>query len=165
MTGQSVTRAAPRRYWDLRHHAWTTTVLAGEWYVTEHDLHLSAVLGSCVAVCARDRVRLLGGMNHILTPNASGAALVDALLDRLLALGARASDLELKVFGGGRVLSDVADIGARNIDHVLTHLDRRGLAVAAADIGGDTARRIRYQPSSGRSLVQHLPIGGSKEAP
>lgn len=165
MTGLSVRPAAPRRYWDLRHQAWTTTVLAGEWYVTELDLHLSAVLGSCVAVCARDRVRRLGGMNHILTPNASGAALIDALLDRLLALGAQASDLELKVFGGGRVLSDVADIGARNIDHVMTHLGRRGLAVAAVDVGGDAARRVRYQPGSGRSLVQHLPIGGSKEAP
>ena len=63
-----IATSASHRFWDHRHQAWTVPVLVGERYVTDRDEELTTVLGSCVAICVRDRVTGVGGMNHLLLP-------------------------------------------------------------------------------------------------
>lgn len=155
-----IATSASHRFWDHRHQAWTVPVLVGERYVTDRDEELTTVLGSCVAICVRDRVTGVGGMNHLLLPgDATGAhGLVAALLHDVLAFGGRASDLEPKAFGGARVIGAGSDVGSQNVAGVRTYLAAHGLTLAQEDVGGTAARRLRYHPRSGRSRVQCLPM-------
>src|SRR5690348_17541153 len=50
--------------------------------------------------------------------------------------GATRERLEIKVFGGGRVLSGVTDVGARNIAFVRRYLELEGYRLVAEDLGG-----------------------------
>ena len=46
----------------------------GEHFITsDPNVVLSTILGSCVAMCVRDPLAGVGGMNHFLLPEGSGA--------------------------------------------------------------------------------------------
>jgi chemotaxis protein CheD len=156
MTAALAARGERHRYWDQRYEAWTVAVVAGDVVTTDGDDHLTTVLGSCVATCVRDRTTGAGGMNHMLLPETNGRALVRSLLDRVLAYGGRRDDLEIKLFGGGRVLTGLNDVGQLNSDSVLTYLADQGLTVSVSDLGGTEARRLRYHPRTGQVLLQRL---------
>jgi chemotaxis protein CheD len=158
-------QTAPMRFWDDRVGAWSVSVLPGEVYVTDEDECLTTVLGSCVSACVRHPGTRTGGMNHLVLPDAARASpgltddrvsSLDRLVSGVLASGGRADELEIKVFGGGRVISGASDIGKLNIAAVRTHFASRGLAIAIEDVGGGVARRLRYQPRTGRVLLQRL---------
>jgi chemotaxis protein CheD len=163
-----------QRFWDPQNDAWTVKILPGEYYVTRGDEAISTVLGSCISACARDPVRNVGGMNHFMLPmDAStglnnwldparglatryGSYAMESLINDLLKLGAIRERLEIKVFGGGRVLSGMTDVGARNIDFVRSYIQLEGYHITAEDLGGTQPRKIVYFPASGRVKVRRL---------
>ncbi len=86
-------------------------VIQGEWkVVSDPDVVLSTILGSCVAACMRDPVAGVGGMNHFLLPGSAdalssggdatryGVHLMELLINGLLKKGARRERLEAKIF-------------------------------------------------------------------
>jgi len=157
--------ASPMRFWDERAAAWSVSVLAGEVYVTDADEYITTVLGSCVSTCVRDRVTRAGGMNHLALPDRAdrprevatdNRRCLERLVDRVLAYGGRIEDLEIKVFGGGRVIAAKSDIGKLNIAAVRTYFVAAGLAIEVEDVGGPVARRLRYHPRTGRAMVQRM---------
>jgi chemotaxis protein CheD len=163
-----------QRFWEPETERWTAKILAGEYYVTCHDEAITTVLGSCISACVRDPERRVGGMNHFMLPEDSpnprnswldpavrlatryGSYAMENLINDLLKLGAARERLEFKVFGGGRVLSSLTDIGARNIDFVHTFIRIEGYKVAAEDLGGTQPRKIIYFPAAGRVKVRRL---------
>ena len=60
-------------YYDRTFDTDAAKVLPGEYYVTNKDMVLVTVLGSCVAACIRDRDTGVGGMNHFMLPDDGGA--------------------------------------------------------------------------------------------
>src|SRR3546814_17361128 len=68
----------------------------------------------------------------------------------LLKAGADREQLEVKVFGGGRVLAQMTDVGKRNIAFVRHYLQIEGLAVSAEDMGDIYPRHVQYFPASGK---------------
>ena len=136
---------------------------------------LSTVLGSCISACVRDRVARVGGMNHFLLAAQShaardrygasaryGAFAMEQLINRVLGQGTgNKANLEFKVFGGGNIHPGMTDIGSANIAFLRTFLADEGYAVAAEDMGGTFARRVMYQPATGRALVKRLDSGES----
>ncbi len=124
------------RYWDKDHGCYAARVLPGEYYVTRHPEGICTVLGSCVSACIRDERLNIGGMNHFMLPldgsnggsswsaaasaaTRYGNVAMERLINEILKLGGRREDLEIKLVGGGRVLSEMAnDVGARNIEFV-----------------------------------------------
>jgi chemotaxis protein CheD len=163
-----------QRFWEPDTQRWTVKILPGEYYVTRSDEAITTVLGSCISACIRDPVANVGGMNHFMLPedNAIRSAAVDkdapvlstrygshameSLINDLLKLGARRGRLEIKVFGGGRVLSAMTDIGARNIDFVRSYLDLERLPIDAQDVGGEQPRKVIYFPTDGKVKVRKL---------
>ena len=164
-----------QRYWDRENERWTVKILPGEYYVTRGDEAISTVLGSCVSACVRDPALGVGGMNHFLLPEKVGGAgrgspaeataelatrygshAMDSLITDLAKLGAVRERLEVKLFGGGRILSSMNDIGKRNIEFVSSYLSARGLRVAASDLGGTQPRKLVYFPASGRARLRKL---------
>ncbi len=139
-------------------------VLPGEYYVTDEDMIVSTVLGSCVAVCLTDTGRRIGGMNHFLLPDGGSATgrygvyAMELLINGLMKAGARRHMLEAKVFGGAAVIRGATAIrvGQRNVAFVDGFLEREGIRVAARDVLGDDARKVLLFPDTGRVLARRL---------
>ena len=62
----------------------------------------------------------------------------------------------MKIFGGGRVLPKLSDIGERNVDFVREFLKQEGLKIVSEDVGDTCSRHVQYFPRSGRVRVRHL---------
>lgn len=163
-----------KSYWDPIQNVEVVRILAGEYYVTHCQEMITTVLGSCISVCVRDRVTCIGGMNHFMLPEenrsngggggnhglsadaAYGSYAMERLINCVLKYGGQRENLEIKVFGGGRIIGGVTDVGLQNIAFVRSYLRTEGLKVAAEDVGGDLPRRMAYLPATGKVLVKKL---------
>jgi chemotaxis protein CheD len=151
----------------------TARILPGEYYVTREDEIIDTVLGSCVAACIRNPRLGIGGMNHFMLPRPNstgsdawekvasratryGSASMEQLINSVLRAGGARQDLEVKIFGGGRVVAKLSDIGARNIEFVREFLRQEGLQIVSEDAGDTCSRHVQYFPRTGRVRVRHL---------
>ncbi len=159
------------RSWDKNQGKVMAKILPGEFYVTRQDEVLSTILGSCVAACIRDRVLGIGGINHFMLPVSKeeqaslcrygeatryGNFAMEQLINEIIKNGGKKNNLEIKVFGGSRILSCMTDIGNANCQFVKKFLDCEGYGVTSMDLGGNQPRRIHYYPSTGKVRVKKL---------
>lgn len=124
---------------------------------------VSAVVGTCVAVCIHDRRLKTGGMNHFLFPKTGwgqkntpqyGNVALTALIRLMIRQGSRVEDMEAQIFGGGtRSLSDRTGLGRRNVKMARKFLKKRGIPVVSEDIGGIKGRRILFHTMSNEAIV------------
>ena len=148
-------------------------VLPGEFYVTNQDETIATVLGSCVSACIRDPERGIGGMNHFMLPlgsearaenwgvgssavNRFGNYAMESLINAIVKHGGMKQRLEVKLFGGGKVLEVATDVGGTNIAFVEEYVTAEGLRVVSRDLGGDYARKLVYNPLSGKVKMRRL---------
>jgi chemotaxis protein CheD len=161
--------AQPNVYHDKTFGALAAKILPGEYFVTKRDMMIVTVLGSCVSTCIRDPETKVGGMNHFMLPQHGGdpstplsssarygAYAMEILINQLLSLGAKRERFEAKVFGGGRVLAGLSDVGQRNVDFVREYLRRERVRLVAEDLGKNFARKVYFFPDTGRVLVKQL---------
>ena len=144
-------------------------IMPGEFYVTPHDEVLSTTLGSCISACIRDPKLNIGGMNHFMLPSTNetpstgvdstmyGGYAMERLVNEIVKHGAKRSDIEVKIVGGGQMIASKADIGQGNIGFVFEYLRVEGLTVTSQDLGGTSPRRVLYYPRTGRLRVRKLP--------
>lgn len=162
------------RYWDKVNNTFTAKILPGEFYVTTHHELITTVLGSCVSACIRDPIFGIGGMNHFMLPlegensstawkNAGNSAAtrygnvaMELLINNILKHGGERGNLEVKVFGGGRILAQMTDVGRRNIEFVREYLQTEGLTIHSEDLGDTTPRKVIYDPITGKVRVKKL---------
>jgi chemotaxis protein CheD len=150
-------RAASREGAELR----KVHVIQGQYHVSsDTDLMLTTILGSCVAACIRDPVAGVGGMNHFLLPGTSegggeglryGVQSMELLVNALLRRGARRNRLEVKLFGGARLIDGLTDVGSQNAAFGERFVRDEGLTYVGGSLRGQRARRIQYWPVSGRA--------------
>ena len=165
-----------RRFWDPAHARMNVKVLPGEYYVSRQDEMISTVLGSCVSACIYDRRLKLGGMNHFMLPEPAGERggerdswsatvgraarygndAMEHLINAILKAGGRREDWDVKVFGGGRVLTQMTDVGQRNIAFVQRYLQTEQLAVTASDLGDVYPRQVQFFPTTGKVRVRQM---------
>lgn len=120
---------------------------------------MSTVLGSCVAVCLWDPEAAVGGMNHFLLPFGPelagggpvryGVHAMEVLINALLKQRARRGNLRAKLFGGARITTNLGDIGAANARFAQEFLATEEIPCVAESLGGTSARRIMFRPSTG----------------
>lgn len=162
------------RYWDKTNDRYAAKILPGEYYVTTHDEVIVTVLGSCVSACIRDKIFGIGGMNHFMLPanknddissegymgesTRYGNYAMEQMINDILKNGGNRKNLEVKLFGGGRVLKNMStlDIGQKNIDFVLQYIRDESLQLLAQDLGDIYPRKVIYFPQSGRVRVKKL---------
>jgi chemotaxis protein CheD len=144
----------------------------GEVYVTRSEELIVTVLGSCVAACIRDKVNRIGGMNHFMLPltkdervipsNAVSTAArfgnfaMEYLINNIIKNGGERRYLEVKLFGGAKVLNQMSDVGRKNIDFVLQYVRSEALTVLAKDLGGECPRKLIFNPITGLVRVKKL---------
>lgn len=163
-----------RRYWNAHNNRWAAKILPGEFFVTRSDEAITTVLGSCISACMRDPALGVGGMNHFMLPEDNsvgtsswmvgesglatryGSYAMESLINELMKLGAQRSRLEVKLFGGGKILSTMTDIGTKNIAFARGFLKLEGFTIAAEDVGADCPRNVEYYPATGKVMVKRL---------
>ena len=162
------------RFWDPLTKRINAKILPGEVYVSTEGELISTVLGSCIAVCIRDQLAGVGGMNHFMLPRLKGAVegvsatggdaarygnwAMEFLINEILKNGGRRERLEIKVFGGGQVLSEMEfmDVGQANIDFVFSYLMQENFSVKTHDVGGVYPRKVQYFSESGVVRVKRF---------
>jgi chemotaxis protein CheD len=156
------------RYMDNDHGIIAAKILPGEYYVTKENELITTVLGSCISACIRDKESGIGGMNHFMLPvttsdklkkgneavvgNATryGNYAMEHLINTILSNGGKRKNLEVKVFGGGKIIPTLTDIGIKNIEFVLDYIDTEGLLLLSKDLGDIYPRKIIYFPQTGK---------------
>lgn len=163
-----------RRTWNNHYQSYAARILPGEFYVTRLDEGVYTTLGSCISACIRDRILGIGGMNHFMLPTTEaseadawkassqssatryGNYAMEHLINEIMRNGGKRQNLEVKIFGGGRILANMTDVGKRNIAFVRDYLSLEGLEVVAEDVGEVFPRMVVYFPRSGRARVKRL---------
>lgn len=158
-----------KSYWDSTHHYYSARVQPGEYYVSCGEEIITTTLGSCVSACIRDTRISIGGMNHFMLPESGGAGAptndsmrygsfaMENMINTILANGGSRNSLEVKLFGGGRVMKSMTDVGQRNIEFVRNYLKEEGIRIDGEDLGGIHPRKIIYFPFNGKVLLRKLP--------
>ncbi|MCB5187964.1 chemoreceptor glutamine deamidase CheD [Methylobacillus caricis] len=163
---------ATNLYFDKTFNCEAAKILPGEYYTTNKDILIVTVLGSCVSACIRDKISGIGGMNHFMLPEGSGADAnspvsesarygtyaMEVLINQLLKSGARRENLEAKIFGGGNVLSGFTsiNIGEKNAAFVRKYLRNENIRVVGEDLNDIYPRKVYFFPRTGRVLVKKL---------
>ncbi|HEC16554.1 MAG TPA: chemoreceptor glutamine deamidase CheD [Sedimenticola sp.] len=162
-----------KRYWDKKHNIIAAKILPGEYYVTTRNEMITTVLGSCVSACIRDRVFGIGGMNHFMLPLSNGRGwggaddvlstamrygnyAMEHMINDILSHGGHRRNLEVKVFGGGRIIDAMTDVGVKNIQFVRDYLAQENLEITGEDLGDIYPRKVIYYPATGRVRVKKL---------
>lgn len=163
-----------KRYWDPENQIVTAKLLPGEYYVTTRDEMITTVLGSCVSACIRDVVTGIGGMNHFMLPETSkdrlatrdeavvgnatryGNYAMEHLINIILQNGGKRKNLEVKLFGGGKIIATLGDVGARNIQFVLDYVDTEALRLVSHDLGDIYPRKVNFYPQTGRVRMKKI---------
>jgi chemotaxis protein CheD len=124
---------------------------------------VSAVLGTCVAVCLHDRRLKIGGMNHFQLPksglfgspsNEYGDVAIPALINKLCRLGSRKEDLEAQIFGGGEIPGKRwGSTGGKNVKIARKILKKNGITIVSEDVGGSKGRRLIFHTGTNEALV------------
>lgn len=159
-----------RRSWDVHRKMHVANIHPGELYITEKHELISTLLGSCIAVCMRDKFKGIGGMNHFRLPTRKGRVsngmdtnygiyAMEMLINEIMKHGGKKHHLECAVFGGGNVIQNMtSDIGGKNIDFVMSFLKKESIPVIHRDVGHTNAQKVYYHPMTGfySSVVQGM---------
>jgi chemotaxis protein CheD len=161
-----------KRGWSDAHETFSARLNPGEYYVTKNEEAIYTTLGSCISACIRDRVTGVGGMNHFMLPASVGEGgwkaaglgsstrygnfAMEHLINEIMKNGGSRKNLEVKLFGGGRIIANMTDVGLRNIEFARDYVATEGLLVTSEDVGDVYPRMVVYFPSSGKVRVKRL---------
>jgi chemotaxis protein CheD len=133
-------------------------------------------LGSCVAIAIHDRVAKVGGLAHVLLPDASlgrgienraryASSAVPLLLEEMRALGA-SGPFSASLVGGaalfGPLLAFGGSVGARNVVAARAALAAVRVPVLREDVGGESGRTVSFDVSTGSVKVRSV-RGGERD--
>jgi chemotaxis protein CheD len=163
-----------KRYWDIKNNIVAAKILPGEYYVTNTNEVITTVLGSCIAACIRDKETGVGGMNHFMLPETNehklsagaehvvgnatryGNYAMEHLINVILSNGGKRKNLEVKLFGGGKIIPTLGDVGLNNINFVLEYIDTEALQLVSQDLGDIYPRKVIYFPKTGKARMKKI---------
>lgn len=99
----AASRERPRfSYLDHHFQHNAVKVLPGEYFVSDENMVIMTVLGSCIAACLWDSRARMGGMNHFMLPDGDladasgryGSYAMELLINEMLKLGARRETMQ-----------------------------------------------------------------------
>lgn len=137
-------------------------------FVSESPVIVTTVLSTCVSVCLFDPVRKIGGINHYMLPLWNGDGLAspkfgnianERLIQKMLALGCRKSNLQAKVFGGkseGPGNVSLFRIGERNVEIAFAQLKEENIPIVSYSLKGNCGRQLQFHTDTGDVYVDFL---------
>ncbi len=162
------------RYWDKQRNIYVAKILPGEFYVSRLDEGITTVLGSCVSACIWDYKNGIGGMNHFMLPLTDqeshsvtwgnvnsdatryGNYAMEHLINEILKHGGERKQLRAKVFGGGKIIANMSNIGMKNSAFVLDYLAIENIPILAQDLEMDYPRKVFFEPTTGKAFMKKI---------
>ena len=131
----------------------TLGIIGGEFAITydDHDLPITTLLGSCVAVMIYDSVIRVKAMNHFLLPTSCvqgescrfGLYAMETMLNEMYKLGCKKENLTAKIAGGANILHDLSEnIGEKNVMFARSFCRSEGIRVVAENVLDNNGRVI-----------------------
>lgn len=163
-------------YWDKQRGCIVSKILPGEFFMSDFGGMIATTLGSCISACIWDEQTGIGGMNHFMLPVTDkeahevnwgqrglvsdatryGNFAMEHLINMILKHGGAKGHLKAKVFGGGKVLQNMSDVGERNIEFVKNYLANEQIEIIKSDLGLHCPRKVLFEPASGRAFIKRL---------
>jgi len=162
------------RFWDKTQAKYVAKILPGELYVSRHDELIATTLGSCVSACIWDSAGGIGGMNHFMLPLTKqqshevtwgndtsdatryGNYAMEYLINEILKHGGLRKNLQAKVFGGGKVMKQINNVGEKNCEFVVEYLAAERISILAHDLGNNYPRKLIFNPLNGKVHMKKL---------
>jgi chemotaxis protein CheD len=160
------------------------TISAGEFYVTDEDVLITTLLGSCVSACLYDPYNRISGMNHFMLSNKRysremplsiteagryGVNSMELLINEMLRRGAQRGRLKAKAFGGGSVLktanlsaSNFLAVGEVNVRFIREFLQNEQIPLVSYDLGGMAGRVIYFDTRDFSVYVRKMAKTGGR---
>jgi len=136
--------------------------------------HLATLLGSCVSIVLSDPARSVGAMCHYvyasrsaggasdMRPTARAAEAFAKMSAALRARGVEPLYCDAWVYGGGnmfpRLAADDLHVGTTNVQWALRELERLGIRIVSADVGGRVYRKVQWAVGVGDPVVQSVDV-------
>lgn len=145
----------------------------GEYAISDNteDVLKTFALSSCVALTAYYPRNKVMGMVHIALPFSQEKQIhnpfyyaetaIPALIEKMcIQYGCNKPGLEIKLYGGAESTrkGDVFNIGKRNMEMIVSILNRMNLPVRFCDTGGHLSRNISADVATGAVKVNSQPI-------
>ncbi|MCJ7530707.1 MAG: chemotaxis protein CheD [Anaerolineales bacterium] len=144
---------------------------------SSQDVLVAYGLGSCLGIAMYDPVAQVAGMLHAVLPTCNLPSNndesctkyvfcgIEVLLKKIIEAGGQRSRIVVRMAGGANMvtattLSDIMNIGQRNIDAAHQKLKELNMKVAGEEVGGNIGRTVRFYVSNGRVAVRMM---GGKE--
>lgn len=156
-------------YFDRLFNTQAVKILPGQYHANTDNTLITTVLGSCISVCLYDSTKGIGGMNHYMLPGNCtksgtsghgsaryGTHAMKLLFEHVIQLGATWEDLTAKIFGAGKVMDGMSDVGRQNADFALHYLKEHKIRIAAVDVGDIYPRKIFFAPATGKVFVKRI---------
>jgi len=153
-------------YFDHHFQYNAVKVLPGEYFVSNEQVVIMTVLGSCIAACLWDSRAGIGGMNHFMLPEGDsadvsgryGSYAMELLINEMLKAGARRESLQAKIFGGAQVMAGFTtmNVGERNTRFVQEYLRTERIPLLAEDVLDIHPRKVCMFPTTGKAMVKRL---------
>ncbi len=128
---------------------------------------LRTILGSCVGICIYDRQQKIGGLAHVLLPNAEAMdqeekyaiTAIPMLINLLLKQGCKKEFMTAKIAGGASMFKFKSDtplgmIGERNIEMTRKILAEKQIPIVNEDVSGNVGRVIDFYLNDGHLKVK-----------
>ena len=147
-----------------------------EMVLSNRDIILHTLLGSCVAICLYDS-RGVGAMCHAMLPSFSlliskvsnmkeKLKYVDSSLEimigRFAELGIPTQRLSAKLYGGANMFDfqrdDMMDVGSKNVETAHQLLSQKNIRIRDMDVGGRQGRKVSFHPRSGEVRLYLVPL-------
>jgi chemotaxis protein CheD len=135
------------------------------------DILITYALGSCVGICIYDNLRRIGGLAHILLPEAFGDVegrnvckfadtAIEALIWTMEKRGCVRLHMTAKIAGGANMFASTGkSIGERNVETVKKELQRLRVRIVAEDTGANYGRTVEFNPGDGSLTVKTVGKG------
>lgn len=138
-----------------------------ELIVVHNPATIVTIVGSCVAVSFRDPVSRIGGMVHIVLPDANQASYkeppekfadtgIEMAVREMLKKGCLKNRIESKIAGGANMFSGTISmrIGEKNVEAVKQKLAEMNIPILASDTGGNYGRTVEFHIETGEMVVK-----------
>jgi chemotaxis protein CheD len=81
---------------------------------------------------------------------------MEHLINTILQYGGKRKNLEVKLFGGGKIIATLGDVGSRNIEFVLDYVDTEALNLVSHDLGDIYPRKVNFYPMTGKVRMKKI---------
>ncbi|MCG8570047.1 MAG: hypothetical protein MJB14_07880 [Spirochaetes bacterium] len=160
------------KFFDNKFNKLIVNLSPGEYHVTEDDIIVQTLLGSCVSVCLYSDYQDLVGMNHFMLPETTdpekmgqstsgryGMFAMEVLINTFIKKGINKNHLKAKVFGGGNVIDRLRHddgVASNNIKFIINFLEDEKIPMISSHLGGSKARKILFFSRSRKVLLKEI---------